>query len=70
MRPMLVGQIAFGPYTFTVYDDGSLAEGRTWYEDAATAARELGIHAEAARMLADAVGGCIESWRDAKLGSR
>jgi hypothetical protein len=38
---MKAGSFRYGWYRFTVYDDGSLACGNTWYEDPATAAREL-----------------------------
>ena len=55
---MKIGSFRYGWYRFTVFDDGSLASGNTWYEDPATAARELGLardilERETARLIAD-----------------
>lgn len=57
---MRIGTIRYGWYQFTVYDDGSLACGHTWYEDAPTAARELQISAP---LLSDLVCKALTEWR-------
>ncbi len=60
---MKIGSFRYGWYRFEVYDDGSLASGNVWYEDAKTAARELGLSSadilerETARVFADWKGG-------------
>lgn len=57
---MPIGTVRYGWYRFTVYDDGSLACGNTWYEDAPTAARELKIPAD---HLARLVINVLAEWR-------
>jgi len=57
---MNIGTIRYGWYVFTVYDDGSLACGRCWYEDAPTAARELQIPPD---ILSDRVCKVLTEWR-------
>jgi hypothetical protein len=57
---MRIGTIRYGWYQFAVYDDGSLACGNTWYEDAPTAARELQIDAG---LLSGLVVKALTEWR-------
>ena len=57
---MRIGTIRYGWYRFTGYDDGSLACGNSWYEDAPTAARELQIPAD---ILGTLVGRVLTAWR-------
>lgn len=64
---MRVGCFRFGPYTFTVFDDGSLACNRVWCEDPATAAREFSLNPddltrETIRVIVD--------WKNAVLTER
>ena len=60
---MKIGSFRYGWYQFHVFDDGSLASGNVWYEDAKTAAKELGLSSadilerETARVFADWKGG-------------